>query len=170
MMPREHSLQEQFFPTSTCFGCGPRNPDGLQLRSFRDTGADLGLARSIADFVTLPRHDNGLGYVNGGIIATLLDCHSAGSALLMAEQLGWVTADGAAYPCVTAGMDLRYLRPTPLCQHLDLSAQVTECSDEEISVIATLSVDAKVRAEALVRWRRWRPRQPHQVVSSSSHS
>lgn len=158
-MPNDQpSLQEHYFPTSTCFGCGPMNPAGLHLRSYQDPIGDPNVARSSAQFLTASTHDNGLGYVNGGIIATLLDCHSAGSAMMKAERLGWVTAEGAAYPCVTAGMNVQYLRPTPLGQALHLSAEVVEHSQEEISVLSSLSVDDKVRAEALVRWRRWRPR------------
>ncbi|MFM7147026.1 MAG: PaaI family thioesterase [Actinomycetales bacterium] len=163
----ELSLQERFFPTSTCFGCGPGNPAGLHLRSFPNGSSDTATARCVARFTTTPSHDNGLGYVNGGIIATLLDCHSAGSALLKAEQLAWGTAEGAAYPCVTAGLDLRYLRPTPLCQELSLDAYVTEFSDDEICVLSMLTFEGKVRAEGLVRWRRWRPRQVDSSVSQS---
>ena len=150
------SLQERFFPLSTCFGCGPANMHGLQLRSFADLSS--GTTRTTAHFRTMSSHDNGLGYVNGGIIATLLDCHSAGSALLQAELLGWTTAEGAAYPCVTSGLELRYLRPTPLCEELDLVAEVAECTSDQITVLSRVSQADKIRAEAMVHWRRWRPR------------
>lgn len=150
------SLQERFFPTSTCFGCGPANANGLRLRSFADSSA--GVTSTLARFTTTTTHDNGLGYVNGGIIATLLDCHSAGSALLQAELLEWTTAEGAAYPCVTAGLELRYLRPTPLCEELDLRAEVAEYTSDQITVLSTISQADKIRAEALVIWRRWRQR------------
>lgn len=151
-------LQEQFFPTSTCFGCGPANVQGLRLRSYRDLAAGAPSSRVIATFRTAPHHDNGLGYVNGGIIATLLDCNSAGSAMVQATQLGWKTEVGAVYPCVTAGLDLRYLRPTPLAEDLTLAAWVDDHSEDEIAVVSTIACQDKVRAEALVRWRRWRPR------------
>ena len=162
MNTSRQSLQERFFATSTCFGCGPANSEGLRLRSFPADTADESLAadqsRVLATFRTTNVHDNGLGFVNGGIIATLLDCHSAGSAMLTAERLGWTTGDGAVYPCVTAGLDLRYLRPTPLLEDLHLLAWVVEATEEEISVMSTITHAGKTRAEALVRWRRWRPR------------
>ena len=71
-MAPDRSLQDVYFPELRCFGCGPANADGLHLRSFAD-----GDGRAVARFTPSPHHDNGLGYLNGGIIATLLDCHSA---------------------------------------------------------------------------------------------
>ena len=61
------SIQERLFPTLRCFGCGPANPKGLRLRSFPAEGW------VVARFAPWPEHDNGLGYLNGGIIATVLD-------------------------------------------------------------------------------------------------
>ena len=105
------SIQERFFAGLTCFGCGPANEKGLRLRSYPI--ADGSLADGThAEFVPWPEHDNGLGYLNGGIICTVLDCHSATPMVLEAERLG-LTAD-SALPYVTAGLDVRYLRPTPL--------------------------------------------------------
>lgn len=49
----------------TCFGCGPANPRGLRLQSY------LGDGHVTATFTPWPEHDNGLGFLNGGIIATL---------------------------------------------------------------------------------------------------
>lgn len=64
------SIQETLYPDLTCFGCGHANHAGLQLRSYRD--AD----RTIASVTPGPGHDNGFGFVNGGILSTLLDCHT----------------------------------------------------------------------------------------------
>ena len=65
------SIQERLVPELTCFGCGPANERGLRLRSHP---SDDGV---VATFTPWPEHDNGLGYLNGGIISTVLDCHSA---------------------------------------------------------------------------------------------
>jgi len=102
------SIQERLFPTLRCFGCGPANPKGLRLRSFPAEGW------VVARFAPWPEHDNGLGYLNGGIIATVLDCHSAAVVLLEAERNNWTAPVGVPLPYVTAGLDLRYLRPSPL--------------------------------------------------------
>ena len=67
-----------------------------------------------ASFTPWPEHDNGLGYLNGGIIGTVLDCHSAAAVMLEAERSGWPPLPGADLSYVTAGLDVRYLRPAPL--------------------------------------------------------
>jgi len=147
------SLQEQYFPDLPCFGCGPANERGLRLRSH--VGED-GLVR--ARFLPWPEHDNGLGYLNGGIIATLLDCHSAAAVTHEAFQRGWPPLPGAALPYVTAGLDVRYLRPAPLAEEVELVAEVTAASESEMTAAVRLEWDGKPRAEVTAIWKRWRPR------------
>jgi hypothetical protein len=92
------SIQEQLFPSMTCFGCGPSNPRGLQLHSYpRAEDATV-----TAEFTPWPEHDNGLGYLNGGIISTVLDCHSAAAVMWLAHERGWFPTLGAPIPYVTA--------------------------------------------------------------------
>src|SRR4029078_9668581 len=80
------SIQERLYPNLPCFGCGHGNPKGLQLKSYPVRGgAGAGV---VAAFMPWPEHDNGLGYLNGGIIGTVLDCHSAAAAMVQAGGLG----------------------------------------------------------------------------------
>jgi hypothetical protein len=92
----------------TCSGCGPANPRGLRIKSY------LGDGCIAATFMPWPEHDNGLGFLNVGIIATVLDCHTAAGVLNEASLRGWDAPPGALLPFVTAGIDVRYLRPSPL--------------------------------------------------------
>ncbi|MFL6156502.1 MAG: PaaI family thioesterase [Marmoricola sp.] len=152
-LPVGTSLQEQYFPDLPCFGCGPRNEKGLRLRSH--IAAD-GLVR--AEFTPWPEHDNGLGFLNGGIIATVLDCHSAAAVTHEAFSQGWPPLPGAALPFVTAGLDVRYLRPAPLTATVSLVAEVRESSEAAITADVRLEWDGKERAAASAVWKRWRPR------------
>lgn len=145
------SIQDRFFADAPCFGCGPGNAKGLQLKSFP---ADDGSVRAV--FQPWPEHDNGLGYLNGGIIATLLDCHSAAAVIVAAEARG-LTPDGTL-PYVTAGLDVRYRRPSPLLEPAELVARTVTVDDDQMSVEAELWWQDKVRASALSTWKRWRPR------------
>ncbi len=149
------SLQQQLFPHLTCFGCGPGNPDGLQLASYP---ADDGTV--IADFMPWPQHDNGLGYLNGGIIATLLDCHSAAAVSYEAQVRDWPPLPGAALPYVTAGLDVRYLRPSPLREPVRLVARISEASESQMVAEVELWWQDRPRAAATALWKRWRPRLP----------
>jgi len=146
------SIQELLYPGLPCFGCGPANAKGLQLRSYLVDGVVT------ARFTPWPEHDNGLGYLNGGIISTVRDCHSAAAVMWEADQRGWEPLPGAALTYVTAGLDVRFLRPSPLSTTVELRAQVSDSSEAEILCDAELEWDGKVRATATAVWKRWRPR------------
>src|SRR5262249_45623012 len=67
----ESAVQDRFAPASVCFGCGPANASGLRIKSFpADDGGLVATWRASAAQEAFP------GFVNGGVIATLLDCHS----------------------------------------------------------------------------------------------
>jgi acyl-coenzyme A thioesterase PaaI-like protein len=149
------SIQERYFAELTCFGCGPANARGLQLRSF-EAGDEAGAETVRAEFRPWAEHDNGLGYLNGGIIATVLDCHSAAAMVVHADRLGLATT--GALPYVTAGLDLRYRRPAPLREPLELLARVISGDEHEMQIEVELWWQDKVRASARAVWKRWRPR------------
>jgi acyl-coenzyme A thioesterase PaaI-like protein len=146
------SVQDRLFPTFTCFGCGPANAAGLRLKSYAE--GDL----VTATFVPWQAHDNGFGTVNGGIISTVLDCHSAAAVFTEADRRGWVGEDGLPLPWVTAGLDVRFLRPTPLAGPLLLTGSVTDATEGEMTAAVELAADGKVRATGVAVWKRLRPR------------
>ncbi len=145
------SVQDRVQAAVPCLGCGPGNTKGLRLKSFPD--GDGGVR---AVFRPWPEHDNGLGYLNGGIVATVLDCHSAAAVVLAAIDRG-LSPDGTL-PYVTAGIDVRYRRPSPLTEPAERVARVASADDDEIVVDAELWWLGKVRATARSSWKRWRPR------------
>jgi acyl-coenzyme A thioesterase PaaI-like protein len=146
------SIQESLYPELTCFGCGHANPKGFHLRSYRD--GDL----TVAEFRPRPEHDNGFGFLNGGIITTVLDCHGAAVVMWEADRRGWQALTGAPIPFITAGFDVRFLRPTPLGPPVQLTASPVRVDDSEIVVASELTVDGKTRATMTATWRRFRPR------------
>jgi hypothetical protein len=82
------SIQESLYPDLTYFGCGHANPDGFHLRSYRDGD------RTVATFTPRPKHDNGFGFLNGGIITTVLDCHTAAVVNWEVDLRGWKAENG----------------------------------------------------------------------------
>lgn len=146
------SIQESLYPDLTCFGCGHANPDGFHLRSYRsDAGA-------VATFTPRTEHDNGFGFLNGGVISTALDCHTAAVVMWEADRHGWVADEGAPVPFITAGFDVRFLRPTPLGPPLLLRAELVEMSESAIVVSAELAYEGKARATMVANWLRFHPR------------
>lgn len=146
------SIQESLYPELTCFGCGHANPKGFHLRSYRD--GEL----TVAEFTPLPEHDNGFGFLNGGIISTVLDCHGAAVVMWEAAQRDWHAAAGAPVPFITAGFEVRFLRPTPLGPTVRLTGIPASVDETEIVVTSELVVDDKTRATMTATWRRFRPR------------
>jgi acyl-coenzyme A thioesterase PaaI-like protein len=150
---RSHlSIQESLYPQLTCFGCGHANPNGFHLRSYRADDS------TVATFTPRPEHDNGFGFLNGGIITTVLDCHTAAVVMWEADQKGWEAASGAPVPFITAGLEVKFLRPTPLGPALSLRAEPEVVSESEIVVHAELVYGGKQRATLRARWLRFRPR------------
>jgi acyl-coenzyme A thioesterase PaaI-like protein len=146
------AIQDRLFPDMRCFGCGPSNPKGLRLKSYLEDGV------VVATFTPWPEHDNGVGYLNGGIISTVLDCHSAAAVTSEAFERGWLPLPGASLPFVTAGLDVRFLRPSPLHEPVELRAELRAATEAEMTCEAVLVFDGKPRAAAVATWKRWRPR------------
>jgi acyl-coenzyme A thioesterase PaaI-like protein len=136
-MSRSPSLQEVLAPQNHCFGCGPANPKGLQIHSYEEGD---GLA---ADWTPQPHHEAFDGVVSGGILGTLLDCHSNWTAAIHLMK-----AAGADHlPCtVTAEFSVRLPRVTPSTQPLRLQARVVESSADRATVEAEVVSGGKTTA------------------------
>jgi len=123
------SLQHHYAPHNACFGCGPANAQGLQLQSF--VKGEL----VVASWLPKEYHEAFPGMLNGGIIGTLLDCHSNWTA---AYQL-MVQMGETKPPCtVTAFFNVTLKRPTPSRGPVSLSATVTEIKADRALIEAKL--------------------------------
>jgi len=140
MATDELSLQERYGPHTICFGCGPSNPEGLHIRSFpaADDSGDV-----VADWTPGPHHEAFPGVLNGGIIGTLLDCHSNWAAAYAVMR-----RRGADKPptTVTADYAIKLLRPTPTAGPVHLRARVVEMADDRAIVVATIEAGGDVTA------------------------
>jgi acyl-coenzyme A thioesterase PaaI-like protein len=133
------SLQETYAPTSRCYGCGPANEQGLHVRSFEsEDGTEL-----VCDWTPQPHHLAFEGVVNGGIIGSLLDCHSNWTA-----ARHFMKSRGASEipPTVTSDFHVTLKRPTPMNTTLHLRSHVVEASEDRAVIDATLEANGKVTA------------------------
>jgi acyl-coenzyme A thioesterase PaaI-like protein len=130
------SLQERYAPHSVCFGCGPDNEDGLRIRSVVEGD------RVVARWTPMAYHHAFGEFLSGGIISTVLDCHSnwTGAYSLMVESEG-----GAPPPTVTASIFVEFLRPTPIAELL-LEARPKEVAGRKVVVESTLKAGGVVTA------------------------
>ena len=130
-------LQERYAPQNACFGCGPANPKGLRVRSFAE-GDEL-----VARWQPEKHHEAFEAVLCGGIIGTLLDCHSNWTAAMHLMQ----RRGAQAPPCtVTADYAVKLLRPCPTDGPVTLRAKVVESKDDRAVVEATLEAAGKPRA------------------------
>lgn len=131
------SLQDRYAPNNRCFGCGPKNDQGLRIKSFVD-GDEV-----TATFTPAPHHLAFEGIVNGGIIGALLDCHSNWCA---AHHL-MKTSGATEPPCtVTADYAIVLKRPTPIDATLELRAHVVESAADRAVVEGTITANGKITA------------------------
>lgn len=138
----DHAFQDRYpEELSHCYGCGRLNPDGLQLKSYWDGD------ETVARFRPRPTHLAVPGYVYGGLLASLIDCHSTGSASAAAGR----AHRGQAPPrFVTASLHVDYLRPTPIDAELEIRGVIKELKEKKVVVSATVSADGVVCARGEV--------------------
>jgi acyl-coenzyme A thioesterase PaaI-like protein len=136
--PSAPSLQERYAPQTICFGCGPANPHGLHVRSYAGEGGEV-----VAEWRPGPHHEAFPGTLNGGIIGTLMDCHSNWTA---AYHLMGKRGTDKPPTTVTADYAIRLLRPTPTDGPVTLRARVLESTDDRATVDATLEAAGEVCA------------------------
>ncbi|NTW00481.1 MAG: PaaI family thioesterase [Oscillochloris sp.] len=121
---------------SHCYGCGSLNPDGLQLKSFWDGD------ETVAHFVPRPYHTAIPGYVYGGLLASLIDCHGTGTASAAAYRAAERPLGSApALRFVTASLRVDYRRPTPLGVTLEIRGRVKTISTRKVVVEAWIMAD-----------------------------
>ena len=136
-MSASASLQETYAPHNACFGCGPSNEKGLRIRSFV-SGDEV-----VAEWRAETHHEAFPGMLSGGIIGTLLDCHSNWAAAHHLMQRAGVDRP----PCtVTADFAVRMARPTPTDGPLRLRARVVESTDDRAIVESSLEAGGKTTA------------------------
>ena len=130
---------------SHCYGCGRLNAHGLHVKSEWADGECIARFRPAEYHMALP------GYVYGGLIASLADCHA------MATAAGASMAAAGAVPgrdptprFVTASLHVEFLRPTPLGPELLLRARADEIGERKVVVELAVSVDGVECARARV--------------------
>jgi acyl-coenzyme A thioesterase PaaI-like protein len=130
-----------------CFGCGPDNPEGLQIKSYW-----AGENESICRYQPAGRHAAGPRHIlNGGVIATLIDCHCICTAIAYAYRME--NRESGTPPgiwCVTGSLHVDYLRPASIASPVELRATVLEVSQRKTQLSCELISQEEVCAAAKV--------------------
>lgn len=143
----ERKAVQDFYPDdfNVCYGCGQRNEHGLRLRTYV-TGDD-----TTATFAPQSYHTAIRGYVYGGLIASLIDCHGTGTAAAAAyKAAGRDLGSDPPFRFVTAALHVDYLKPTPIGVPLHLRGHAKEVKGRKVVVEVELSAAGDVCARGEV--------------------
>lgn len=119
---------QDYYPDhfSECYGCGRLNEHGHQIKTNWDGD------ETITRFVPKEYHTAIPGFVYGGLLASLIDCHGTGSAALaLAKEKGIVLSEKNAPRCVTASLQVQYLKPTPIGGEIEIRGKIKEVSQRK---------------------------------------
>jgi acyl-coenzyme A thioesterase PaaI-like protein len=140
MAKEKEAFQDLIGPENHCHGCGCGNEHGLQIKSYWDGD------EAVAIFNPKPHHSAGSpDYVNGGILASLVDCH--GNNLAMASAYRREGRQVGSLPkiwCVTARLEVSYKAPVPMGKELHLRAKITKQERRKTWLEIQVSVDGQL--------------------------
>jgi acyl-coenzyme A thioesterase PaaI-like protein len=138
---------QDYYPDefSHCYGCGRKNDRALGIKSYWDG------EESVCAFEPKKYHTAFPGFVYGGLIASVIDCHSTGTAAAAAyRHEGREMGTNPPLRFVTASLLVDYLRPTPMSGPMELRSRVKEMKDRKVIVETDLSVNGTICARGTV--------------------
>ncbi|MDI6696018.1 MAG: PaaI family thioesterase [Anaerolineales bacterium] len=138
---------QDYYPEqlSYCYGCGRLNEHGLQIKSYWEGDETVCVFQPRHYHIAIP------GYVYGGLIASLIDCHGTGTAAAAAYRAEGRSMDSEPpLRFLTASLHVDYLKPTPLGPPLQVRGKVVEVKGRKVVVEITLGVEGEVTAQGRV--------------------
>jgi acyl-coenzyme A thioesterase PaaI-like protein len=130
---------------SHCYGCGARNEHGHRIKTVWDGD------ETVTRFTPEPWHIAVPGFVYGGLIASLIDCHGTGTAAAaMYKAEGREMGSSPAFRFVTGSLQVNYLKPTPLGVPLELRGTVQEIKGRKVVVEITVYAEGVATARGTV--------------------
>jgi acyl-coenzyme A thioesterase PaaI-like protein len=145
-MKEKKAIQDYYSDQmSHCYGCGRLNENGMKIKSYWDSN------QSIAKYTPKPFHTAFPGFVYGGLIASLIDCHGTGTAAAAAyslEERNMGTEPELRY--VTASVHVDYIKPTPMDTELVLQGEVKEIKGKKVVVKVNVLAKGEICARGEV--------------------
>ena len=128
-----------------CYGCGRLNAQGHQIKTYWDGD------ETVTHFQPKPEHTAIPGFVYGGLLASLIDCHGTGTAAAAMYRAENRSMDSLpAFRFVTGSLHVDYLRPTPLGPQLEIRGRVKEIKGRKVIVEATVYAEGQATARGEV--------------------
>ena len=138
---------QEYYPenVSHCYGCGQHNAHGHQIKTYWEGD------ETVTRFKPGPYHTSVPGYAYGGLIASLIDCHSTGTAAAaMYRSEGREMDTLPPFRFVTGSLHVDYLKPTPLTDMMEIRGRVKEIKGRKVIVETTVLVGGVATARGEV--------------------
>lgn len=135
---------QDYYPDhlSHCYGCGKLNEQGYQIKTVWDGDETL------TTFTPKPYHTAVPGFVYGGLLASLIDCHGTGSAsAAMYKEEGRAMNTEPAYRFLTGSLNVKYIKPTPIDGTLEIRGKIREIKGKKV----TVDVEVWAKGEVTVK-------------------
>ncbi|RID97904.1 PaaI family thioesterase [Simplicispira hankyongi] len=137
---------QDYYPenVSHCYGCGSQNQHGHRIRTFWEGDETVTRYTPQAWETSVP------GFAYGGLIASLIDCHSTGTAAAaMYRSEGREMSSQPAFRFVTGSLHVDFKKPTPIVE-LEIRGRVKEIKGRKVVVETTVSANGVVTARGEV--------------------
>lgn len=141
MAPMELAIQDTYPEEfAHCFGCGRLNRHGHRFRTL------LAGTGTVTEHDPTPSATGAADFAYGGLIASLIDCHSAGSAAIFwMQRNGLVVGEDPTPRFVTARLEVDYAAPTPMTT-MRVSGSAEEIGDRKVVVTSELTAGDRITA------------------------
>ena len=132
-----------------CYGCGNENENGLYIKSYWNEDESM----AFCDYAPKKHQCTATPkFLNGGVIATIMDCHSICTAIAHAYKMqNQPIGEGEGIWYATGNMNITYKRPTPMNKAIKLEARVVEVGSKTITIFCELKVEDKIYVEATIK-------------------
>ena len=145
MDEKKRTYFQDHMPGNVCFGCGTENTDGLHIKSYWDG------EESKCHWTSEDKYRGWPGLLNGGIMASLVDCHCMGTAMADAlKEEGRPLGSLPEYRYATGTLAIKYLKPTSNKAPVELVARVTDRKDRKTVLSCEIWSQGVLTAEAEV--------------------
>ena len=138
---------QDYYPENLahCYGCGRKNAQGHQIKTFWDGD------ETVTHFQPRPEHTAIPGFVYGGLLASLIDCHGTGTAAAAMYRAENRSMDSLRpFRFVTGSLQVSYLKPTPLGPELEIRGKIKEIKGRKVVVEATVYAEGVATARGEV--------------------
>jgi len=122
---------QEYYPDhlSHCYGCGTMNEHGYQIKTYWDGD------ETVTRYKPRPYQTAIPGYVYGGLLASIIDCHGTGSAsAAMYRKENRPMDSEPSFRFLTGMLNVKYIKPTPINTILELRGTIREIKGKKVIV------------------------------------